>query len=55
MDIIKKKLDVNTLKLTANIKESDYISNRIESEVYNLNDLPEDDDFGDEDGHDGNY
>ena len=26
MDIIKKKIDVNTLKLTANIKESDYVS-----------------------------
>ena len=37
------------------IAESDYISNRIENEVNNLNYLPEDDDFGDEDGHDGNY
>ena len=26
MDIIKKKTDVNTLKLKANIKESDYVS-----------------------------
>ena len=26
MDIIKKKIDVNTLKLTASVKESDYVS-----------------------------
>ncbi|MAQ69484.1 MAG: hypothetical protein CMD23_00110 [Flavobacteriales bacterium] len=26
MDIIKKKIDVNTLKLTANVKEGDYVS-----------------------------
>ena len=54
-DVSEFNRELYNISEIVDLQENDDVSSRIDRDVFSLDFLPEDDDFGDMDGHDGNY